>query len=826
MKKQVFFQVTSVVMALILTLFVLVLVLPENKVSAAVSYSTVQFSSASSSRSFTVPNMTTTFSYTASTSWISVSRSTQNSYYISVSRNSGAERRGTVKVVNGTTTINYTIIQSAETYSIYYNCVGGSGTPSTQTKTYNVNLQLSSVRPSRSGYTFLGWSPSSSATAPMYSPGSTFSENRSLTLYAVWKANTYTISYYANGGSGVPVNQIKTQDINLVLSGISPTRTGYTFLGWSTLSYATVAQYQPNATYFGNGNMTLYAVWEEKTYAITYSGNGGTGIPSGQIKKYGTNLTLSYTKPTREGYTFLGWSTNKSASTPSYYPGSSLSLNQDMTLYAVWENEKYTISYNANGGSGAPSSQTKTYGYDLTLSYTKPTRTGYTFAGWATSSNATVVTYAPGSTYRFDGDGTLYAVWTANTYTVTYYANGGLGAPSSQTKTYGYDLTLSYTKPTRTGYTFSGWATSSSATIVTYAPGSIYRFDGNVTLYAVWTMNTYKVSYSSNGGQYAPSQQTKTYGIDLVLSTEEPFRAGYTFLGWSTDSAASVAQYQPGVTYYANSSTTLYAIWQVESWNQYASNLSFITNEYTLDRIAQTLYNAPSPYVDLYDQTIHSLNVSVVADAAWTGGESACGYYQSENQTIYIKKSLLGQDVLIHEWAHYIDDYYGQLSVNYGLRSIIDSDVRNDIMAEIETVYAVLNTTSSSQDHSSVNYDSATEMKQICDYILSPGNRAAYILSPFETQVMTQVVSNFNTNYFGATDTRYKIAKNIFGKETGNLIGDGTYGNSYNLSGTNLQQEFFAIAVTNYMTNTNVAEMEQFFGPSCDALNSIVSSAS
>jgi len=564
-------------------------------------------------------------------------------------------------------------------------------------------------------------------------------------------------------------------------------------------------------------------VWDQKTYAITYSGNGGTGIPSAQTKTYGTNLTLSYTRPTRAGYTFLGWSTYQSASTPTYFPGSSLSGNQDVTLYAVWEPEKYTITFSANGGLGAPSSQTKTYGYDLTLSYTKPTRTGYTFSGWATSSNATVVTYNPGSTYRYDANSTLYAVWTANTYTVTYNANGGLGAPSSQTKTYGSGLTLSYTKPTRTGYTFSGWATSASATGVIYISGAVYSSNASVTLYAVWTTNTYKVTYSSNGGQYAPSQQIKTYGIDLVLANEKPFFAGHTFLGWSTDAAASVAQYQPGMTYYANSTVTLYAVWQVESWNQYAVDLFFIENEYTLDRIAQTLYNAPSPYVDLYDQTIHSLNVEVVADAAWTRGEEVCGYYQSENQTIYIKKSLLGQDVLIHEWAHYIDDCNERFSDS--LRSNIDSDVRNDIMAEIETVYTVLNTTSSSQDHSSVNYNSATEMKQICDYILSPDNRAAYSLSPFETQVMTQVVNNFNTNYFGATNTRYKIAENIFGKETGDLIGEGITGDSYDLGGTNLQREFFAMAVTNYITNTNVAEMERFFGSSCDALNSIVENA-
>lgn len=149
----------------------------------------------------------------------------------------------------------------------------------------------------------------------------------------------------------------------------------------------------------------------------------------------------------------------------------------------------YKITYNANGGSGAPSSQTKWKDQTLTLSSTKPTRTGYSFLGWSTSSSATSATYSAGGNYTANAAATLYAVWKANTYTVKYNANGGSGAPGNQTKTYGVTLKLSTTIPTRTNYTFKGWGTSASATTVSYTAGANYTNNAAVTLYAIWELS-------------------------------------------------------------------------------------------------------------------------------------------------------------------------------------------------------------------------------------------------------------------------------------------------------------------------------------------------
>lgn len=152
----------------------------------------------------------------------------------------------------------------------------------------------------------------------------------------------------------------------------------------------------------------------------------------------------------------------------------------------------YKITYNANGGSGAPGAQTKWKDQTLTLSGTKPTRTGYSFLGWSTSSSATTATYSAGGSYTANSAATLYAVWKANTYKITYNANGGSGAPGEQTKTYGKTLTLSSTKPTRANHTFKGWSTSASATAATYSAGGSYTANAAATLYAVWELTYVK----------------------------------------------------------------------------------------------------------------------------------------------------------------------------------------------------------------------------------------------------------------------------------------------------------------------------------------------
>lgn len=221
-------------------------------------------------------------------------------------------------------------------------------------------------------------------------------------------------------------------------------------------------------------------------YSITINGSN-SGSKSCTFNSSGGYVTIgSYTKPVTMDKSGQAKTINISAALNTGISPSSISGSTTYELPAVtWQ---WVVSYNANGGSGAPPSQTKTYGSNLTLSSTKPTRTGYTFLGWSTDKNATSATYQPGGSYTSNSGATLYAVWKINTYTVSYDANGGSGAPGSQTKTYGATLTLSSTEPTRTNYNFKGWSKDKNAATPTYSAGGVYTEDGAVTLYAVWEL--------------------------------------------------------------------------------------------------------------------------------------------------------------------------------------------------------------------------------------------------------------------------------------------------------------------------------------------------
>lgn len=309
-------------------------------------------------------------------------------------------------------------VEIGPNYNVYYNSNGGIGEPSSQTKPYGVTLELSNTKPTRTGHKFKGWSTSSTATVATYLPGESYTANSGTTLYAVWEKETYDVYYNANEGTGAPSTQTKYYGTTLTLSDKEPTRTGYTFLGWSTDRNAESAVYDAGGSYTDNISATLYAIWKINTYTVTYDANGGTGAPSAQIKTYGQPLILSSEIPALSGYTFLGWSKNSIAATADYQPGDEYKENDNTVLYAAWKKDepenKIQITYDANNGNGAPEPQTKQPDSSLKLSDKEPTRTGYTFLGWSTDRNAESATYDAGGTYTDDTSATLYAVWKKN----------------------------------------------------------------------------------------------------------------------------------------------------------------------------------------------------------------------------------------------------------------------------------------------------------------------------------------------------------------------------------------------------------------------------
>ncbi len=271
----------------------------------------------------------------------------------------------------------------------------------------------------------------------------------------------------------------------------------------------------------------------------------------------------------RSGYIYNGWYVNFDRVGVRVALNLNLSSNvwKDAGAVGSKEGEKFfQVTYNANGGDGAPEPHIKNEGSSLSLSSTKPVRLGYTFLGWSENSVTTTADYKAGEEYKEDDNAILYAVWKKdepeNKVQVTYDANGGSGAPEPQTKQPATELTLSGQKPTRPGYTFSGWSIDRNAESAAYEAGGTYTDDTSITLYAVWKINTYTVTYDANGGTGAPSAQIKTYGQPLILSSKVPVRSGYTFLGWSESNTATDAVYQAGGEYIENSNAVLYAIWE------------------------------------------------------------------------------------------------------------------------------------------------------------------------------------------------------------------------------------------------------------------------
>ena len=300
--------------------------------------------------------------------------------------------------------------------------------------------------------------------------------------------------------------------------------------GWSCTHNASIIE-ETNTTV----KIRVKAYWQNAgwTYDINnvsawvYCNNDKKQVASGVSVKT-TSSTSASAKLGEYDYTISKTTSSQSischakiTSESTYVSGSKYST---ATTINVSAKPSYTVSYNANGGSGAPSSQTKWYGTNLTLSASKPSRTGYTFAGWNTNSSGTGTNYAAGATYTGNATLTLYAKWTPHTYTVSYNANGGSGAPGNQTKTYGVNLTLSSTKPSRTNYNFLGWSTSANGGVV-YNSGATYTNNSAVTLYAVWELGYTKPRITNFSAYRCTSNGTASESGTYVKASFD----------WSTD---------------------------------------------------------------------------------------------------------------------------------------------------------------------------------------------------------------------------------------------------------------------------------------------------
>ena len=228
-------------------------------------------------------------------------------------------------------------------YTVSFNTNGGSPLPDSFSKIYGISAYLPSTRPTKIGYTFNGWNTKSNGSGTSYNPGGLYSANATVTLYAQWKPNTYTVNYYSNDASNQLITSTThTYGVTRPLVANTYERSGYTFLGWNTSRNSTSVKYEDkanvtNLTSSNNGVINLYAVWKENTYTVSYDANGGENAPSSQSATAFSSVTLSSDIPVLEGKVFVGWSQNADSETAQYQPQDTFTLgSSDITLYAVW----------------------------------------------------------------------------------------------------------------------------------------------------------------------------------------------------------------------------------------------------------------------------------------------------------------------------------------------------------------------------------------------------------------------------------------------------------------------------------------------------------
>ena len=435
------------------------------------------------------------------------------------------EPQKTIEIPQGSTgdrtyTANWQVIE----YTIITLLEGGNA-GSSQVYFYTVEQTVTLPTPTRTGYTFLGWTgegittPQPNVTIPKGSTGDkTYIEN--------WELTEYNITMDLNGGSGQEkvVYTMTDEDFELP----TPTRHGYEFVGW-TGEGITTPQTSVIIPKGSTGNKAYTANWQVIEYTITLDTNGG---PVVSPIKYTVEDTFTLPYILRPGYEFAGWTLDGSGMLPFtpliIYPGTT----GDLHYKAEWRLAEYTITMDLDGGSG----QEKVV-YTITdeeFELPTPTRNGYEFVGWTgerITTPQTSVKIPKGST----GNKAYTANWKVIRYTITLVTNGGAVIASIR-----YTVEDSVTlpiPPERPGYEFAGWVLDGSGQFPS-TPMIIPAGSTGDRLYkAEWRVATYTITYVSHGKAYNWVQYTINNQVYFGTPEEDPsyYLPGYTFVGWKID---------------------------------------------------------------------------------------------------------------------------------------------------------------------------------------------------------------------------------------------------------------------------------------------------
>ena len=459
-------------------------------------------------------------------------------------------------------------VWSANTYSITYKAgTNGSGADLTQSFTFGSNpaLKDATAALTRTGYTIAGWS-TTDGSAQTHALSASYLTASDVILYPVWSANTYTITFNANGATGGTTPSV-AYGSNALSSAPGLNRSDYSLAGWSETTSGSVL-----ASWSVTGTKTLYAIWTP-AFVVTFVSDGS---PVASLT-YTTTALAKPTDPSKTGYGFTTWkdASNNTISWP-YTPTTSI------TLTAHWLINSYviTITQSANG-SISPTSATLEHGASQLFTFTPAT--GYSVAtitidGSTLSGSALTTAITSGYTFTsISAAHSVGATYVIISYVITYKAGtNGTGTDLTQSFTYGATASLKDATAalTRTGYSITGWSTT-DASAQTHALNASYSTNANLILYPVWNINTYRVTFDSPKATVIELIVDYIYGSP-ALTLPSRTRANYVLQGWysaatgGTKIGVATASYTPTAT------ITLYAQWVQETLNGIeASKLTF-----------------------------------------------------------------------------------------------------------------------------------------------------------------------------------------------------------------------------------------------------------
>ena len=418
------------------------------------------------------------------------------------------------------------------------------------------------LQPTREGYDFLGWSYDRDGNDPVDFTKAIVAGSGHATVYAQWKQNNEkTVLYVANGGAFADGNETMegvTDSDGVARQPLAPTREGYTFTGWTYDAAGTEPVDFTKPIPGGGQHVTFFAQWAElanNEKDVLYVANGGVfadGNETLQGVTDGDGVARQPLAPTREGYTFAGWTYDRDGNDPVDFSKPLVGGGDHATLFAQWdmvkEDNSIDVLYVANGGTffdGNETLQGVTDGDGVARQPLAPTREGYTFAGWTydRDGNDPVDFSKP---VQGGGDHvTFFAQWTKdkgadeNVKEVLYFANGGVffdGNVTLQGVTDSDGVARQPLAPTREGYTFAGWTYDSEGTDPVDFSKPVQGGGDHVTFYAQWTKNetpavqTHKVNFYVDGS-------TTTVEVEdgkTVAQPSDPSVDGFNFVGWSS----------------------------------------------------------------------------------------------------------------------------------------------------------------------------------------------------------------------------------------------------------------------------------------------------